>query len=212
MKVFTRKKPRNIYVAETRGYLNNPCRSLLVLLGLCFFSRSTSWPPKCLLGEKRLQLTVGSVCASKSKNPVGVVKSPKVSGTQNGGFPIPYFRLFWGVGFPLHKPYPYSLHRKLTQVSTSMFKRFLGEELQLLPTVKDVHLKTYFLLWSGLMNTHWVSLNKAGLLNPYESRGGGTWPGGGWLNSHDFVCHDDFPPASFPMRRGFFLRAQNHQA
>ena len=23
----------------------------------------------------------------------------------------PYLWLFWGVGFPLHKPYPYSLYR-----------------------------------------------------------------------------------------------------
>ena len=32
--------------------------------------------------------------------------------TQNGGFPVPYFRLFLGVGFqlPLHRPYPYSEH------------------------------------------------------------------------------------------------------
>ena len=30
--------------------------------------------------------------------------SPKVSSTQNGGTE-PYSRLFWGVGFPLHKPY-----------------------------------------------------------------------------------------------------------
>ena len=35
--------------------------------------------------------------------------SPKVSGTQNGGTE-PYNAIL-GLGFPLHKPYPYSLHR-----------------------------------------------------------------------------------------------------
>ena len=35
--------------------------------------------------------------------------SPKVSGTQNGGTE-PY-KAILGVSFPLHKPYPYSLHR-----------------------------------------------------------------------------------------------------
>ena len=34
--------------------------------------------------------------------------SPKVSGTSNGGFPVPY-KAIVKVGFPLHKPYPYSL-------------------------------------------------------------------------------------------------------
>ena len=37
--------------------------------------------------------------------------SPKASGTQNGGFPEPYVRLFWGWFFPLHQPYPYGLYR-----------------------------------------------------------------------------------------------------
>ena len=34
----------------------------------------------------------------------------KESGNQNGGTKEPY-KAIWGVGFPLHKPYPYSLYR-----------------------------------------------------------------------------------------------------
>ena len=37
--------------------------------------------------------------------------SPGVSGTKHGGFPVPYFWLFWGMRFYLiHKLYPYALH------------------------------------------------------------------------------------------------------
>ena len=42
-----------------------------------------------------------------------MVFSPKVSGTQNGGFPVPEISLFGWWGFPIDKPYPYSLHRFL---------------------------------------------------------------------------------------------------
>jgi len=38
--------------------------------------------------------------------------SPGVSGTQNGGTePYKSYKAILGIGFPLHKPYPYSLYR-----------------------------------------------------------------------------------------------------
>lgn len=47
----------------------------------------------------------------------GGMTSPKFSGTQNAGFPEPYFRLFfWGWVFPLQKPYPYSLYRSVPPI------------------------------------------------------------------------------------------------
>ena len=56
---------------------------------------------------------------------VGMVFSPKVSGTQNGGFPVPEISLFWVVGVPLDKPYPYSLHRFL--YLHSRYLKFFGD-------------------------------------------------------------------------------------
>ena len=54
--------------------------------------------------------------ANCSQLPVGCLlllcvsrKSPKISGSQNGGLPEPYVRLFLGGGVSL-KPYPYSVY------------------------------------------------------------------------------------------------------
>ena len=39
----------------------------------------------------------------------GNLRVPRISGTQNGGTEA--YKAVLGVGFPLHKPYPYSLYR-----------------------------------------------------------------------------------------------------
>ncbi len=58
------------------------------------------------LGIELGKFVGGSWVVSRKGDP-----SPKISGTKNGGTKVTYFQAILGVGFPLHKPYPYSLHR-----------------------------------------------------------------------------------------------------
>ena len=56
---------------------------------------------------------MGETWKSQAKGTRGLDSSPRISGRYlkwRVGTE-PYKAIFWGLGFPLHKPYPYSLYR-----------------------------------------------------------------------------------------------------